>query len=93
VHVTGANGPDEGLLSVSAQGKDGKDAAPGLGPADGDKPRLAARMPDIGEHERTRRRKQDSLDLRKGNAVLLAFAPIAAIPFEPDNSYIREHQV
>jgi hypothetical protein len=74
---------------MSAQGKD---AAPSLGPADGDKPRFAARMPDIGEHERTRCRQQNSLDLRKGNAVLLTFAAIATIPFKPDNPHIREHQ-
>jgi hypothetical protein len=92
VHVTGADRPNEGLLSMSAQGKDSKNAASGRGPADGDKPGFAVRMPGIGEHERTRGRKQNSLDLRNKNAVLAAFAPISAIPFKPDNLHIPEHQ-
>jgi hypothetical protein len=77
---------------MSAQGKDRKNAAPGLGPADGDKPGFAVRMPGIGEHERTRGRQQNSLDLRNRNAVLGSFAPIAAVPFKPDNLHIRDHQ-
>src|ERR1700693_2751770 len=48
VHVTGADGPNEVLLPMSAQGKDGKNATPDLGPADGDEPRFAMRMPGIG---------------------------------------------
>jgi len=77
---------------MSAQGKDGEDATPGLGPTDGNKPRLAVRVPGIGEHERTRHRKQNCFNLRKRNTVLLTFAPIAAIPFKSGNSEVREHR-